>query len=49
MELHHGKHHAGYVKNTNATLERLDGARTKEQFDRIPALEAARKLRLDAA
>jgi Fe-Mn family superoxide dismutase len=39
MELHHGKHHAGYVKNANATLEHLDEARTKEQFDRIPALE----------
>jgi iron/manganese superoxide dismutase-like protein len=39
MELHHGKHHAGYVKNANATLERLDKARDKEQFDRIPALE----------
>src|SRR5260370_22424245 len=39
MELHHGKHHAGYVKNANAALERLDEARTKEQFDRIPALE----------
>src|SRR5258708_5469929 len=39
MELHHGKHHAGYVKNANAALERLDQARTKEQFDRIPALE----------
>jgi Fe-Mn family superoxide dismutase len=39
MELHHGKHHAGYVKNANATLERLDEARTNEQFDRIPALE----------
>ena len=28
MELHHGKHHAGYVKNANATLERLEEART---------------------
>src|SRR5260370_39122656 len=39
MELHHGKHHAGYVKNANAAVERLDEARTKEPFDRIPALE----------
>jgi len=41
MELHHGKHHAGYVKGANATLARLDEARTTEQFDRIPALERA--------
>src|SRR5256886_11194679 len=39
MELHHDKHHAGYVNGANAALERLDEARTKEQFDRIPALE----------
>src|SRR5256886_15963188 len=39
MELHHGKHHAGYVNGANATLERLNEARTTEQFDRIPALE----------
>ena len=39
MELHHGKHHAAYVNGANAALERLDEARTKEQFDRIPALE----------
>src|SRR5437016_13199949 len=30
MELHHGKHHAGYVKGANATLERLAEARTTE-------------------
>src|SRR5205807_8092711 len=39
MELHHDKHHSGYVNGANAALERLDEARTKEQFDRIPALE----------
>src|SRR5438309_8124123 len=39
MELHHDKHHAGYVNGANTTLERLDEARAKEQFDRIPALE----------
>jgi Fe-Mn family superoxide dismutase len=41
MELHHGKHHAAYVKNANATLERLDEARTKEDFSRVGSLERA--------
>jgi superoxide dismutase, Fe-Mn family len=41
MELHHGKHHAAYVKNANATLERLDEARTQEDFTRLAALEKA--------
>ncbi len=39
MELHHGKHHAAYVNGANAALERLDEARTREQYDRVPALE----------
>ena len=39
MELHHGKHHAAYVNGANAALERLDEARTREQYDRIRALE----------
>ena len=30
MELHHDKHHAGYVKGANETLEKLDEARSKE-------------------
>jgi superoxide dismutase len=30
MELHHSKHHAGYVTKANATLERLGEARAKE-------------------
>ena len=41
MELHHGKHHAAYVKNANAALEKLDEARRAEAFDRIPHLERA--------
>ncbi len=41
MELHHDKHHAGYVKGANDTLEKLDEARTKEDFTRVGALEKA--------
>ncbi len=41
MELHHDKHHAGYVKGANTTLEKLDEAREKEDFTRLGALEKA--------
>jgi superoxide dismutase, Fe-Mn family len=41
MELHHDKHHAGYVKGANTALERLDEARDMDQFDNIGALEKA--------
>src|ERR1043166_1597422 len=41
MELHHGKHHAAYVKNANSTLEQLEEAREKEDFARLAALERA--------
>jgi Fe-Mn family superoxide dismutase len=41
MELHHGKHHAAYVKSANTTLEQLDEARSKGDFTRIAALEKA--------
>lgn len=39
MELHHGKHHAAYVKNSNAVLDKLDEARQKEDFSLISDLE----------
>jgi len=39
MELHHGKHHAAYVKNSNDVLEKLDEARRSEDFSRVAALE----------
>ena len=41
MELHHDKHHAGYVKGANTALEKLDEARQKEDFTRLAALEKA--------
>ena len=41
MELHHGKHHATYVKGANDTLELLDEARLKGDFTRLSALERA--------
>jgi len=41
LELHHGKHHAAYVKGANETLAKLDEARGKQDFERLPALERA--------
>lgn len=41
MELHHDKHHAGYVKGANTALERLEEARTTEDFTRLGSLEKA--------
>jgi Fe-Mn family superoxide dismutase len=41
MELHHGGHHAGYVKNANATLERMEEARATNDMTRTTALEKA--------
>ena len=39
MELHHDKHHAAYVKGANATLEKLEEIRAKEDFTSISMLE----------
>ncbi len=41
MELHHDKHHAGYVKGANQALDKLGEAREKEDFTRLGALEKA--------
>ena len=41
MELHHGKHHAAYVTGANATLERLEEARARNDFAALPGLERA--------
>ena len=39
MELHHGKHHAAYVKGANTALERLHEIREKGDFAAISMLE----------
>ncbi|HEX7355091.1 MAG TPA: superoxide dismutase [Mycobacteriales bacterium] len=39
MELHHDKHHAGYVKGANDTLEKIAAARDKGEFGSIMGLE----------
>lgn len=41
MELHHGKHHAAYVKAANSVLDQLTEARRKMDFTRLAALERA--------
>ena len=41
LALHHGKHHAAYVKGANTTLEKLEEARAKGDFAALPALEHA--------
>jgi Fe-Mn family superoxide dismutase len=39
MELHHDKHHAGYVKGANVALEKLHDIREKGDFSAITMLE----------
>lgn len=39
LELHHGKHHQGYVNNANATVEALADARKKGEFDKLKQLQ----------
>jgi Fe-Mn family superoxide dismutase len=39
MELHHDKHHAAYVAGANQTLEKLAGARDKDDFGAVVGLE----------
>ena len=41
MELHHDKHHAGYVKGANDTLEKLDAARDARDPSKMAGLEKA--------
>ena len=39
MELHHGKHHAAYVKNANEAAVRLEEATVTEDYTPLAALE----------
>jgi len=39
LELHHGKHHAAYVKGANTVLEKLEHARDSGDFGTINQLE----------
>jgi superoxide dismutase, Fe-Mn family len=41
LELHHDKHHAGYVKGLNAALSGLEEARKKGDFSQVKPLERA--------
>lgn len=41
VELHHGKHHAAYVKGANTALEQLAQARAQKDFAKIAGLERA--------
>lgn len=39
MELHHDRHHAAYVAGANTALERLEEARSKNDFGAVTMLE----------
>jgi superoxide dismutase, Fe-Mn family len=39
LELHHDKHHAAYVAGANTTLEKLDHARSSDDFGSINQLQ----------
>ena len=39
MQIHHDKHHAAYVAGANQTLEKLAGARDKDDFGAVVGLE----------
>jgi len=41
LRVHHDKHHAGYVKGLNGTLEKLDEARRSGDMSRIKAYSRA--------
>jgi Fe-Mn family superoxide dismutase len=41
MELHHDKHHAGYVKGANTALDKLAEARSKDDHAGVATLEKA--------
>jgi Fe-Mn family superoxide dismutase len=41
MKLHHGKHHAGYVTNLNAALEKYAAAEGKKDISSMIALQSA--------
>jgi Fe-Mn family superoxide dismutase len=39
VELHHGKHHATYVKEANSVLQKFDEARSAGDLSRVASLE----------
>ena len=41
VALHHGKHHATYVKGANTALEQIDDARTNQRWGELAGLERA--------
>jgi len=41
MELHHGKHHKGYVDKANETLQKLEETRASKDFSKLGGLEKA--------